>query len=183
LLLNVANFIKLAHYFLQCPDSASKKDLLAYLQRIALYCQQLNITSKVKADVQNVSGELIVSGVRLIRRECNSDIIGLVDVFTIDKVFISLYHMFYVAYVSWCLAYKHYSHMVYLSWLCLAYKHLSHMVYLSWWCLAYKHLSHMVYLSWWWLTYKHLFHMVYLSWWCLAYKHLSHVVYIWADDV
>ena len=49
----------------QCPDSASKKDLLAYLQRIALYCHQLNITSKVKADVQSVSGELIVSGVRL----------------------------------------------------------------------------------------------------------------------
>ena len=47
----------------QCPDSASKKDLLAYLQRIALYCHQLNITSKVKADVQNISGELIVSGV------------------------------------------------------------------------------------------------------------------------
>ncbi|XP_069140339.1 catenin alpha-2-like isoform X2 [Argopecten irradians] len=46
----------------QCPDSASKKDLLAYLQRIALYCHQLNITSKVKADVQSVSGELIVSG-------------------------------------------------------------------------------------------------------------------------
>jgi len=46
----------------QCPDSASKKDLLAYLQRIALYCHQLNITSKVKADVQNISGELIVSG-------------------------------------------------------------------------------------------------------------------------
>ena len=51
------------------------------MQRIALYCHQLNITSKVKlkapclnsiiltifflqvkADVQNVSGELIVSG-------------------------------------------------------------------------------------------------------------------------
>jgi catenin alpha len=31
-------------------------------QRIALYCHQLDITSKVKADVQNVSGELIVSG-------------------------------------------------------------------------------------------------------------------------
>lgn len=46
----------------QCPDSASKKDLMAYLQRIALYCHQLNITSKVKADVQNISGELIVSG-------------------------------------------------------------------------------------------------------------------------
>lgn len=46
----------------QCPESSTKKDLLAYLQRIALYCHQLNITSKVKADVQNVSGELIVSG-------------------------------------------------------------------------------------------------------------------------
>merc|ERR1719188_1757958 len=46
----------------QCPESTTKKDLLAYLQRLALYCHQLNITSKVKADVQNVSGELIVSG-------------------------------------------------------------------------------------------------------------------------
>ncbi|XP_067656679.1 catenin alpha-2-like isoform X1 [Haliotis asinina] len=46
----------------QCPDSQSKKDLEAYMQRIALYCHQLNITSKVKADVQSVSGELIVSG-------------------------------------------------------------------------------------------------------------------------
>jgi len=36
---------------------------MAYLQRINLYCHQLNITSKVKADVQNISGELIVSGV------------------------------------------------------------------------------------------------------------------------
>lgn len=46
----------------QCPESNTKKDLLAYLQRIALYCHQLNITSKVKADVQNISGSLIVSG-------------------------------------------------------------------------------------------------------------------------
>lgn len=46
----------------QCPESSTKKDLLAYLQRIALYCHQLNITSKVKADVQNISGSLIVSG-------------------------------------------------------------------------------------------------------------------------
>merc|ERR1719436_2321662 len=46
----------------QCPESSTKKDHLAYLQRIALYCHQLNITSKVKADVQNVSGELVVSG-------------------------------------------------------------------------------------------------------------------------
>ena len=40
----------------------TKSDLLAYLGRITLYCHQLNITSKVKADVHNVSGELIVSG-------------------------------------------------------------------------------------------------------------------------
>uniref|UniRef100_A0A8C7MX43 Catenin (cadherin-associated protein), alpha 1 n=1 Tax=Oncorhynchus kisutch TaxID=8019 RepID=A0A8C7MX43_ONCKI len=48
----------------QCPDSACKQDLLAYLQRIALYCHQLNICSKVKAEVQNLGGELVVSGVR-----------------------------------------------------------------------------------------------------------------------
>ncbi|CAB4068448.1 CTNNA [Lepeophtheirus salmonis] len=34
----------------QCPESSTKKDLTAYLQRIALHCHQLNITSKVKAD-------------------------------------------------------------------------------------------------------------------------------------
>ena len=34
----------------QCPESSTKKDLLAYLQRIALYCHQLNITSKVRAN-------------------------------------------------------------------------------------------------------------------------------------
>uniref|UniRef100_P35221-2 Isoform 2 of Catenin alpha-1 n=7 Tax=Homo sapiens TaxID=9606 RepID=P35221-2 len=45
-----------------CPDSACKQDLLAYLQRIALYCHQLNICSKVKAEVQNLGGELVVSG-------------------------------------------------------------------------------------------------------------------------
>ncbi|KAK4298875.1 hypothetical protein Pmani_028815 [Petrolisthes manimaculis] len=48
----------------QCPESRTKDDMLAYLDRIALYCHQLNITSKVKADVQNISGELIVSGVK-----------------------------------------------------------------------------------------------------------------------
>uniref|UniRef100_A0A8C1LF00 Catenin alpha-2 n=1 Tax=Cyprinus carpio TaxID=7962 RepID=A0A8C1LF00_CYPCA len=53
----------------QCPDSACKQDLLAYLQRIALYCHQLNICSKVKAEVQNLGGELIVSG------HCNNIII------------------------------------------------------------------------------------------------------------
>lgn len=46
-----------------CPDSTCKQDLLAYLQRISLYCHQLNICSKVKAEVQNLGGELVVSGV------------------------------------------------------------------------------------------------------------------------
>lgn len=58
-----SNLDKLAKQIaLECPDSASKKDLEVYLERISLYCHQLNITSKVKADVQNMSGELIVSG-------------------------------------------------------------------------------------------------------------------------
>jgi catenin alpha len=35
---------------------------------ITLYCHQLDITSKVKADVQNISGELIVSGVSVLFR-------------------------------------------------------------------------------------------------------------------
>jgi len=46
-----------------CPQGSIKKDLLAYLDQIALYCHQLNITSKVKADVQNISGDLVLSGV------------------------------------------------------------------------------------------------------------------------
>ncbi|KAH7710193.1 Vinculin family protein [Aphelenchoides avenae] len=43
-------------------DSETKKDLLAYLERITLYTHQLNITSRVKADVQVVGDELRVSG-------------------------------------------------------------------------------------------------------------------------
>lgn len=49
--------------FCQCPDSSSKNDLMAYIQRIALYSHQLTITARVKADVQMISGELVVSGV------------------------------------------------------------------------------------------------------------------------
>uniref|UniRef100_A0A8C7NTT6 Catenin alpha-2 n=1 Tax=Oncorhynchus mykiss TaxID=8022 RepID=A0A8C7NTT6_ONCMY len=60
----------------QCPDSACKQDLLAYLQRIALYCHQLNICSKVKAEVQNLGGELIVSGVSLTTQHPNMGAIG-----------------------------------------------------------------------------------------------------------
>ncbi|VVC94213.1 unnamed protein product [Leptidea sinapis] len=37
-----------------------EEDLRSWHQRIALYCHQIQITSKVKADVQNISGELIL---------------------------------------------------------------------------------------------------------------------------
>lgn len=45
----------------ESADSQTKKDLLAYLSQITLYCQQLNICSKVKADVTQVGNELVVS--------------------------------------------------------------------------------------------------------------------------
>ena len=35
------------HLYSRCPESSAKSDLLAYLQRIILYCHQLSITSKV----------------------------------------------------------------------------------------------------------------------------------------
>uniref|UniRef100_A0A183S766 BLOC-1-related complex subunit 5 n=1 Tax=Schistocephalus solidus TaxID=70667 RepID=A0A183S766_SCHSO len=44
-----------------CPESTHKQDLLMYLNRIALYSHQLNILSRVKADVRNLCGELGVS--------------------------------------------------------------------------------------------------------------------------
>ncbi|KAF1751568.1 hypothetical protein GCK72_018122 [Caenorhabditis remanei] len=42
-------------------DSQTKKDLLAYLSRITLYCGQLNICSKVKADITQVGNDMVVS--------------------------------------------------------------------------------------------------------------------------
>ncbi|XP_067858719.1 catenin alpha-3-like [Heptranchias perlo] len=45
----------------QCQDLSCKQDLLAYLEQIKLYSHQLKICSKVKAEIQNLSGELIVS--------------------------------------------------------------------------------------------------------------------------
>ena len=35
-----------------CPDDQSRKDILAYLDRIRLYSHQLNITANVKADLK-----------------------------------------------------------------------------------------------------------------------------------
>ena len=63
--------------FVQCPDSSSKNDLMAYIQRIALYSHQLTITARVKADVQMISGELVVSGVSFSFIEVISDVLRL----------------------------------------------------------------------------------------------------------
>ena len=63
--------------FRQCPDSSSKNDLLAYIQRIALYSHQLTITARVKADVQMISGELVVSGVSVYLIAVISDVLRL----------------------------------------------------------------------------------------------------------
>nr|XP_033796354.1 catenin alpha-3 isoform X4 [Geotrypetes seraphini] len=45
----------------QCPDLSCKQDLLAYLEQIKLYSHQLKICSQVKAELQNLGGELIMS--------------------------------------------------------------------------------------------------------------------------
>lgn len=47
----------------ECPESQSKRELHAYLKPIPLFCNQLNIASKVKANVIDVSGEPIITGV------------------------------------------------------------------------------------------------------------------------
>ena len=40
----------------QCGETRTRQDLLAYLQRIALYCHQLNICSKVKSEMRYSEG-------------------------------------------------------------------------------------------------------------------------------
>ncbi|XP_060049472.1 catenin alpha-3 [Erinaceus europaeus] len=45
----------------QCPDQSCKQDLLAYLEQIKFYSHQLKICSQVKAEIQNLGGELIMS--------------------------------------------------------------------------------------------------------------------------
>ncbi|XP_044276355.1 catenin alpha-3 isoform X3 [Varanus komodoensis] len=55
----------------QCPDLSCKQDLLAYLEQIKLYSHQLKICSQVKAEIQNLGGELIMSAVSA---NCSVDI-------------------------------------------------------------------------------------------------------------
>ena len=43
----------------QCPDSNSRDDLFAYMDRIKLHCHQLKITSAVKADSKTSTSETV----------------------------------------------------------------------------------------------------------------------------
>uniref|UniRef100_A0A095AG86 Catenin alpha-1 n=1 Tax=Schistosoma haematobium TaxID=6185 RepID=A0A095AG86_SCHHA len=54
-----------------CPDSASRRDLSAYLQRVTFYCHQLSITSRVKAGVHMLSDEIFESATSLIQAAKN----------------------------------------------------------------------------------------------------------------
>ena len=36
-----------------CPDGQCQRDIYAYLDRVRLYCHQLNITANVKADLKS----------------------------------------------------------------------------------------------------------------------------------
>ncbi|KAG5451156.1 hypothetical protein CSKR_201349, partial [Clonorchis sinensis] len=54
-----------------CPNSASHRDLLAYLQRITLHCHQLNITSRVKAGVQAGRAEVVENSTALVQAARN----------------------------------------------------------------------------------------------------------------
>ncbi|XP_070608267.1 catenin alpha-3 isoform X1 [Erythrolamprus reginae] len=45
----------------QCPDWSCKQDLFAYLEQIKFYSHQLKICSQVKAEIQNLGGEVIMS--------------------------------------------------------------------------------------------------------------------------
>ncbi|CAH8593123.1 unnamed protein product [Heterobilharzia americana] len=59
------------HIAEMCPDSASRRDLSAYLQRVTFYCHQLSITSRVKAGVHMLSDEVFESATSLIQAAKN----------------------------------------------------------------------------------------------------------------
>ncbi|NXQ04621.1 CTNA3 protein, partial [Vidua macroura] len=53
----------LARLIADQANQSCKQDLLAYLEQIKLYSHQLKICSQVKAEIQNLGGELIMSAV------------------------------------------------------------------------------------------------------------------------
>lgn len=46
-----------------CPDISTRKDLVAYLAKITALTHQLNMCASVKAEVQQIAGEMVVSGI------------------------------------------------------------------------------------------------------------------------
>jgi len=48
--------------FQACPEDWARNELSAHINKIKFYCHQLNMCAKVKAEVQNIAGELVVSG-------------------------------------------------------------------------------------------------------------------------
>lgn len=63
-------YLFLSLLYLQCPDPPCKQDLLAYLEQIKFYSHQLKICSQVKAEIQNLGGELIMSAVSTLPVTC-----------------------------------------------------------------------------------------------------------------
>ncbi|XP_016076216.1 PREDICTED: catenin alpha-3-like [Miniopterus natalensis] len=57
----------------QCPDPSCKQDLLAYLEQIKFYSHQLKICSQVKAEIQSLGGELIMSAMPVIEKFLGKD--------------------------------------------------------------------------------------------------------------
>jgi catenin alpha len=45
-----------------CPEHWAQNELMAHINKIKFYCHQLNMCARVKAEVQNIAGELVVSG-------------------------------------------------------------------------------------------------------------------------
>lgn len=45
-----------------CPEDWARNELMAHINKIKFYCHQLNMCARVKAEVQNIAGELVVSG-------------------------------------------------------------------------------------------------------------------------
>ena len=45
-----------------CSEDWARNELSAHINKIKFYCHQLNMCAKVKAEVQNIAHELVVSG-------------------------------------------------------------------------------------------------------------------------
>ena len=54
--------LRLNKIFQACPEDWARNELSAHINKIKFYCHQLNMCAKVKAEVQNIAGELVVSG-------------------------------------------------------------------------------------------------------------------------